>query len=174
MSETHLFYDEEVEEGFYEDVEESTQDEDVDELSSEFVQMLIDKMMQFMDALVGHSLHPYQVPLARRIMESVIINDGEEITALAARQSGKSETIANTVATLMVLLPRLAKMYPDLLGQYKNGIWIGMFAPVEGQVETLFGRTVNRLTSENALEILGDLRLMTALVRCLVFPAKLF
>jgi hypothetical protein len=131
-------------------------EEGVDEFSKEFVEKLIDKMIQFMDALVGHSLHPYQLPLARRIIESVIINDGEEITALASRQSGKSETIANTVSTLMVLLPRLAHMYPDLLGQFKNGIWIGMFAPVEGQVETLFGRTVDRLTSERALEILGD------------------
>jgi len=130
--------------------------DDLDELSKEFVNKLIDKMMQFMDALVGYELHPYQVPLARRIMESVIINDSAEVTALAARQSGKSETIANTVATLMVLLPRLAKMYPDLLGQYKDGIWIGLFAPVEGQVETLFGRTVDRLSSERALEILGD------------------
>jgi hypothetical protein len=129
---------------------------ELDELSKEFVGKLIDRCIQFMDALVGHSLHPYQLPLARRIIESVLINDGEEVTALAARQSGKSETIANTVATLMVLLPRLAKMYPDLLGQFKDGIWIGMFAPVEGQVETLFGRTVNRLTSERALEILGD------------------
>jgi len=129
---------------------------ELDELSKEFVIMLIDRCIQFMDALVGHSLHPYQLPLARRIIESVIINDGEEITALAARQSGKSETIANTVATLMVLLPRLAKMYPELLGKFKNGIMIGMFAPVEGQVETLFGRTVNRLTSERATEILGD------------------
>jgi hypothetical protein len=47
-------------------------------------------------------------------------------------------------------------MYPDLLGQFKGGIWIGMFAPVENQVETLFGRTVDRLTSERAKEILGD------------------
>jgi hypothetical protein len=129
---------------------------ELDELSKEFVKKLVDRCIQFMDALVGHSLHPYQMPLARRIIESVIINDGEEVTALAARQSGKSETIANTVATLMVLLPRLAKMYPDLLGKFKDGIWIGMFAPVEGQVETLFGRTVNRLTSERATEILGD------------------
>jgi hypothetical protein len=129
---------------------------ELDELSKEFVNKLIDRCVQFMDALVGHSLHPYQMPLARRIIESVIINDGEEVTALAARQSGKSETIANTVATLMVLLPRLAKMYPDLLGKFKNGIMIGMFAPVEGQVETLFGRTVSRLTSERATEILGD------------------
>jgi hypothetical protein len=158
MSESHLFYEDDIEEDLldeeYTPVEEP--EEELDELSKEFVVKLIDKMMQFMDALVGHSLHPYQVPLARRIIESVIINDGEEITALAARQSGKSETIANTVATLMVLLPRLAKMYPDLLGQYKDGIWIGMFAPVEGQVETLFGRAINRLTSERALEILGD------------------
>jgi hypothetical protein len=130
--------------------------EELDELSKEFVKKLVDKCIQFQTALVGHELHPYQMPLARRIIESVLINDGEEVTALAARQSGKSETIANTVATLMVLIPRLAKMYPDLLGKFKDGIWVGMFAPVEGQVETLFGRTVNRLTSERALEILGD------------------
>jgi len=160
MSETqHLFYEEGSEEEELLDglvTEDSSDEEDMDELSKEFVNKLIDNMLEFMDALVGHSLHPYQLPLARRIMESVIINDGEEVTALAARQSGKSETIANTVATLMVLLPRLAQMYPDLLGQFKDGIWIGMFAPVEGQVETLFGRTVNRLTSERAQEILGD------------------
>ena len=128
----------------------------LDELSREFVDKLIEKTMQFMEALVGHDLHPYQKPLARRIIESVLINDGEEITALAARQSGKSETVANTVVTLMVLLPRLARMYPDLLGKFKGGLWVGMFAPVEGQVETLFGRAVTRLTSDRALEILGD------------------
>jgi hypothetical protein len=139
-----------------EEVPQEEPEEELDELSKEFVKKLIDKTITFMNALVGHELHPYQMPLARRIIESVIINDGEEITALAARQSGKSETIANTVATLMVLLPRLAKMYPDLLGQFKDGIWVGMFAPVEGQVETLFGRTVNRLTSERAQEIMGD------------------
>jgi hypothetical protein len=131
-------------------------EEELDELSKEFVKKIVDRCIQFQTALVGHELHPYQMPLARRVIESVIINDGEELTALAARQSGKSETIANTVAALMVLLPRLAKMYPELLGKFKNGVWIGMFAPVEGQVETLFGRTVNRLTSERALEILGD------------------
>lgn len=131
-------------------------EDELDELSKEFVSKIVERCIQFMDALVGHSLHPYQLPLSKRIIESVIINDGEEITALAARQSGKSETIANTVATLMILLPRLAKMYPDLLGRFKDGIWVGMFAPVEGQVETLFGRTVTRLTSEKALEILGD------------------
>lgn len=135
-------------------VTEEVQEED--ELSPEFVNKLIDRIMQFQEVLVGHPLHIYQKPLARRVIESVIINDGEEITALASRQSGKSETIANTVATLMVLLPRLAKLYPDILGKFKDGIWVGLFAPTEGQAETLFGRTVSRLTSERAIEILGD------------------
>jgi len=130
--------------------------EELDELSKEFVKALINKIMAFMEMLVGYQLHPYQEPLARRILESVIINDGEEITALASRQSGKSETIANTVATMMVILPRLAKMYPDLLGKFGDGIWVGMFAPIQSQVETLYGRTVSRLTSERALEVLGD------------------
>jgi hypothetical protein len=56
----------------------------------------------------------------------------------------------------MVLLPRLAKMYPDLLGKFQDGLWVGMFAPIQAQVETLFSRTVSRLTSERAMEVLGD------------------
>jgi len=161
MSEQEFFDEDEELEQLEEPLPED-EEEELDELSKEFVQRFIDRTILFMDALVGvepgdeHALRPYQLPLARRIIESVIINDGEEITALAARQSGKSETIANTVAALMVLLPHLAPHYPDLLGKFKHGLWVGMFAPVETQVETLFGRTVNRLTSERALEILGD------------------
>ena len=150
---------EEINPEFYLQDEEPVQEEKVeelDELSQQFVSKLVDKIMDFLKVLVGHDLHPYQKPLARRIIESVIINDGEEITALAARQSGKSETVADVVATLMVLLPRLAKLYPDLLGKFKDGLWVGLFAPTEGQVETLFGRAVTRLTSERAIEIMGD------------------
>lgn len=126
------------------------------QLTPEFVDQLIDKIIQFMDLLVGHPLHTYQMPFARRIIESVVIGDGEELTGLACRQSGKTETVANVVSTLMVLLPRLARLYPDLLGKFANGLWVGMFAPVETQVETLFARTVDRLTSDRAVEILGD------------------
>lgn len=131
-------------------------DDDLDELSQDFVNRIIDKIMQFMVVLVGHDLHSYQKPLARRIIESIVINDGEEITALASRQSGKTETVSDTLATLMVILPLLAKLYPDLLGKFKDGLWVGMFAPTESQAETLFSRTVTRLTSERALEVLGD------------------
>lgn len=136
--------------------EEFLEPDEIDTLTQEFVNTLIEKLFKFMHVLVGHELHPYQKPLARRIMESVIIGDGEEITALAARQSGKSETVADTVVTLMIMLPILAKLYPDLLGKFKDGLWVGLFAPTEGQAETLFSRTVTRLTSERAQEILGD------------------
>jgi hypothetical protein len=132
------------------------EDEEEDELTKEFVNKLTEKILKFMVVLVGHDLHPYQKPLARRIVESVLINDGEEITALASRQSGKTETVSDVLATLMVILPLLAKIYPDLLGRFKDGLWVGMFAPTESQAETLFGRTVTRLTSERALEVLGD------------------
>lgn len=145
------FYQEEYEE----DADQYEEDEP-DELSSEFVHRIIDRILQFMVVLVGHDLHVYQKPLARRIIESVIINDGEEITALASRQSGKTETVSDTLSTLMVLLPLLAKIYPDLLGRFKDGLWVGMFAPTESQAETLFSRTVTRLTSERAQEVLGD------------------
>jgi hypothetical protein len=132
------------------------EDDEEDELTKEFVNKLTEKILKFMVVLVGHDLHPYQKPLARRIVESVLINDGEEITALASRQSGKTETVSDVLATLMVILPLLAKIYPDLLGRFKDGLWVGMFAPTESQAETLFGRTVTRLTSERALEVLGD------------------
>jgi len=130
--------------------------DELDELSQEFVNRLIDKVLEFEELLVGFPLHNYQLPFARRIVESVVIGDGEELTALASRQSGKSETVADVVATLMLLLPRLAYLYPELLGKFTNGFWVGLFAPTEGQVDTLFGRVVSRLTSERALEIMGD------------------
>jgi len=159
---------EEINPEFYQNDEKPVDDpidEQLDELSQQFVEKLIDKMMDFLKVLVGHDLHPYQKPLARRIMESVIINDGEEVTALAARQSGKSEIVADTVATLMVLLPRLAKLYPDLLSKFKDGLWVGLFAPTETQAETLYGRTVNRLTSERAIEIMGDSEIDDSAIR---------
>jgi hypothetical protein len=159
---------EEINPEFYQHDEEPIEEpleEQLDELSQQFVDKLIDKIMDFLKVLVGHDLHPYQKPLARRIIESVIINDGEEVTALASRQSGKSETVADTVATLMVLLPRLAKLYPDLLGKFKDGLWVGLFAPTESQAETLFGRAVTRLTSERALDIMGDVEIDDSAVR---------
>ena len=43
--------------------------------------------------LCGRKLFPYQVQFAKRIVTAVLENDGNTITALMARQCGKSFTV---------------------------------------------------------------------------------
>src|SRR5579863_1303995 len=111
----------EVEEDQFEDLSEAEQlaladtTVELDETSQDFVNKLIDKLMAVCDEISGHPLRRYQQPFARRCFESLIINDGATITALFARQTGKSETVANVIATCMIMLPILAKIFPDLL-----------------------------------------------------------
>ena len=78
-------------------------EEEEDTLTSAFVDKLTDRILQFQEVLVGHKLHEYQLPFARRMIRSVIVRDGEEITALASRQSGKTETVSSIMATMMIL-----------------------------------------------------------------------
>ena len=126
--------------------------------SSEFVSRLTDKVWTFVVLFSGVEMFPYQEAFGRRIIESVLSSDGATITAELSRQSGKTEVVANVAAALMVLLPRLAEMFPEFepLQKFARGVMIGCFAPVEQQVETLFGRVVDRLTSERALEMMAD------------------
>ena len=129
---------------------------ELDELSQITVDQIVAKMLIVVDEISGHPLYGYQIPFASRLIESLIINDGATLTALFSRQSGKSETVANVVAACMIMFPVLAKIFPDLLGKFKEGLWVGAFAPVEDQADTLFGRIVARLTSERALEAMAD------------------
>lgn len=126
--------------------------------SQAWIDDLVDKVIIFMHELIGFELFPYQIEFARRLIESVLINDGEEVTALFSRQSGKSEAVADVVAALMILLPKLAQMYPDQEDwqKFKKGFWVGLFAPTDDQVETLYSRIVTRLTSDHATEMLLD------------------
>ena len=102
---------------------------ELDETSQAFVDKLIDKLMVVCDEISGHPLRKYQKPFARRVFESLIINDGATITALFARQTGKSETVANCIATAMIMLPILAKVFPDLLDKFEEGVWVGRLRP---------------------------------------------
>jgi hypothetical protein len=121
-----------------------------------FVDDLVDKLMVIGDELSGLPLRPYQVPFARRIYESLILSDGARITALFSRQSGKTEAVSSALATAMLMLPRLAKIYPKYLEKYKYGLWVGAFAPVDRQSGILYSRIVARLTSDRAKEIMAD------------------
>ncbi|NIY68059.1 hypothetical protein SMALB_6138 [Streptomyces malaysiensis] len=117
---------------------------------------VINKIIIVIDELSGHPLRPYQLPFARRILESLIHEDSAKLTALWSRQSGKSETVADVIAGAAIMLPRLAKIFPTLLDKFKEGLWIGVFAPTDEMSETLFSRIVGRLTSERAREIFAD------------------
>ncbi len=112
--------------------------------------------LDLIPVLFDVSLYPYETLLAERIFYSLLAGDGAEITGLFSRQSGKSETAADAVATSMVLMPRLAKLYPQYFGKFLKGLWVGTFGPVREQSETIFARIVDRLTSEHAKEALAD------------------
>lgn len=153
--------DEDVEDGLSDETDSEREareatDVELDEFTQKFVDQLLDKLMKLTDVVSGHPLRKYQRPFARRVWESLIVNDGATITALFARQTGKSETVANVIATAMIILPQLAKVYPDLLRKYAEGVWVGAFAPVDEQADNLFGRIVARLTSDSAQAIMSD------------------
>lgn len=118
--------------------------------------LMIDKMVKFSVMLTGMELYPYQLDFQKRVFESVLMNDGDEITALFSRQSGKTECIACTVVTLMVLMPILAEVFPDQLGRFSQGIHIGLFAPVSEQALTTHTRMDLRLSTDSADAVLSD------------------
>lgn len=129
----------------------------VDDDSRATAKVVVDKLMLAVDVISdGHPMYAYQRPFARRLIESIVLKDGALLTALFSRQSGKSETVANVVATLMIMLPVLARVYPKLLGRFKKGLWVGAFAPVDDQADTLCGRIISRLTSKVAIEVMRD------------------
>jgi hypothetical protein len=122
-----------------------------------FTQQLVDVCMKCLKALCDVELYTYQAEVAERVFFSLIVEDNEEITVLSARQSGKSEALACTVATAMVILPILAKMYPDdpVVSKFKAGIYIGVFGPVDFMADNIFSRIKLRLSSEKAKAFLS-------------------
>ena len=131
-------------------------DEELDEASAEFVSELCNKLVIFTEEFCDVKLFPYQLPIAYRFIESIVVGDGEELTLIATRQSGKSEVLSNVIASMMVILPKLSKIYPVWLSKFDKGFWCGVFAPTEDQADTVFSRIVSKLTSDHAMDFLLD------------------
>lgn len=127
-----------------------------DENSPQFIHELIEKLILWVEEFCDVKFFPYQTPIAYSIIESIVLGDGDEKTLIATRQSGKSEVVSNVIAGLMVILPRLADVYPTWLGKFKKGFLVGVFAPTEEQADTVFGRVVAKLTSEHATSFMLD------------------
>ena len=121
---------------------------------------LVNRIYNFCEAYSGRVMYSYQTQFSKRIIRSVLENDGAEITALFARQSGKTETIAITVGGLMIILPQLANMpmFADdpRLQMFKDGFWVGIFAPSQRQAQITYNRMKSRIQCKESRAILED------------------
>lgn len=121
---------------------------------------LVDRIYNFCEVYSGRVMYKYQTQFSKRIIRSVLENDGAEITALFARQSGKTETIAITVGGLMIILPQLANMpmFADdpRLTMFKDGLWVGIFAPSQRQAQITYRRMKARIQCKESMAILED------------------
>lgn len=119
-----------------------------------------ERCFAFCKEATGVDLYPYQEEFARRICQSIILEDGEEITALFARQSGKTESVSVVVVGLSVILPTLARTAglkeDDRINKYKDGLWTGIFAPNYELAGVMHQRMSNRMQSETMLQVLSD------------------
>ena len=59
--------------------------EELDETSAEFVEQLVTKLVLFTEQFCDIEFFPYQIPIAYRVIESIVLGDGEEITLVATR-----------------------------------------------------------------------------------------
>jgi hypothetical protein len=120
--------------------------------------MLSDRIVAFANKLIPERpFHQYQHEFAFAVVYAVVRGAAEELTALFARQSGKTETIARVAVALAILLPYFAQRLPRQLGAFHKGIWIGVFAPVKDQASTSFERMTEVLESERGLALLQQL-----------------
>lgn len=111
--------------------------------------------------------YPYQVELGIRIVTSVLNHDGLVITALMSRQVGKTEVIGAICAALAIVLPVLAKQFPndwhlnitDRDGNYRGfreGIKIGIYAPRQEQAEITFDRIRRCFETKSTAKLLSE------------------
>lgn len=121
---------------------------------------LVVMIFNFCELYSGVTFYPYQEQFSKRLIRSVLENDGQEITALFSRQSGKSETVATTVGGMMIILPKLASMpmfaNDSRINRFKDGLWVGIFAPTQRQAQITYMRMKTRLQSKSAIAVLDD------------------
>lgn len=131
------------------------------EFTKEKLEELTEKVYSFTELFCftepGTGFYPYQETMAKAMIKDILANLGSTLTGLFARQSGKSELVADVAAALMVILPKLAhlkdeegrRLFPPLF-KFRNGCYVGVFAPSNIQSGTTYKRIRDRLTSAHA------------------------
>lgn len=118
---------------------------------------LCDLLMQFAELygeLHGIQLHSYQRVFMRRVFECILRREGNVVTGLWSRQSGKSEAISSLAPALCILLPAIANMFPgdQRLTGFQQGFWLGIFAPKQQQATIIYERIRARAERQQTRE----------------------
>lgn len=132
---------------------------EVEKLTDKEIKTLVKYVIvPFTEALTGIKFFAYQKELASGIAYSVVANDGATITALFARQSGKSETVSCIILGLGILLPKFAEIFKaEQFARYKkNGFMVGIYGPDYDKAGIIYNRMKKRIHSRNAKAILND------------------
>lgn len=114
--------------------------------------------------------YPYQVEVAYRIVESILLHQGDVITILMARQMGKTELLGALVAALAIILPELAKKFPldwklnitDERAVYRGfslGFHTGIYAPRLDQAAIMFDRVRMAFDTDTTKKLLHQMGL---------------
>lgn len=126
-------------------------------------EQIVSKILKFVSLLCNVEFYAYQETFAFRIIESVVgiageTTEGATITGLWARQSGKTEAIADTTLALCIILPALYDAFPDdsRFIPFAKGFWAGIYAPIDWQANISFGRMRQVLATDQAKEVLND------------------
>jgi len=121
---------------------------------------LSSQILKFCEVYSEKTLYPYQKKFALRMIRSILLNDGDEITALFSRQSGKTETVATVVGGMLIILPYLAKLdvykHDTRLQRFRAGVLFGIFAPIKEQADITFTRIGMRLETKTAEKIMKN------------------
>ncbi len=131
------------------------------------LEAIVLRVVALAQALAEKQFYPYQVELTYRIVESLLLHDGEVITSLMSRQMGKSECVGAIAAAIALIFPLLAKLYPldwklnltDENGVYRGyayGIKIGIYAPKQEQAGMLFDRVKKAYSTDTGKKILKE------------------
>ncbi len=80
-------------------------------------------LSEIIAVVMGKILYPYNRKLTNRIIEAVLRSEGDEILALQARQSGKTEAVINAIITLSIFFVSVLNMRFEC----------GLFAPAKSQ-----------------------------------------
>lgn len=118
-----------------------------------------DKIVEFCEkigSIPNYRFYRYQREFLRRLVHAVVGVEAEELTVMVSRQGGKTEALCRGIIGMMILLPALAQVFPQQLDVYRDGFWVGVFAPLDWQVQTDVIRLRGLLRARTTQSIMAD------------------